>query len=471
MLLYEFFNQTELNEDGFLSPRELQKRPGRTDLYLQKIQNNSPFVTLTGQEVTIDPEEADRLQTLLQQPTPASPSTPIKTLDGKQILMKDIKKTGEFGGTGETKTGERSMANRGNTLEGVLGAAAIARLAARPGRRVTEQDVKRVIDMMAQKYPGDGSNVGGKINFTVKGPSSKFTDKFELIVKLPVKNYTDFADYDFMSQDKQMTGYIRNAIAFINEGGIIDRYARFFEQNGKADQVTVIADGVSDMSGRKTDIFMEYTDDNGVRQTKRFDMSLKAGTTDQFGQVSVGGDVARSRKKAFGEWGWSAYKNLWSTFGIDVSADADAYLNAPNLESAVNNVYKTAFIKFKESLAGSDDDAEKTWLKKFTNNIKEHGTYNDPAVHLAQFEQSKYYVLDFQKIDRLLSQDKLDLDVRMAYTKSKDGTTWPQILFYNVIDNEVLIKIRAKYSAEKMNNLIEKGPYLKKILRVRGSSN
>jgi len=96
---------------------------------------------------------------------------------------------------------------------------------------------------------------------------------------------------------------------------------------------------------------------------------------------------------------------------------------------------------------------------------------NDPAVQLAQFEQSKYYVLDFQKIDRLLDQDKLDLDVKMQYTKSRDGSTWPQILFYNVADNQVLIRIRAKYSTEKMNNLIEKGPYLKKILRVRGSSN
>jgi len=467
MLLNELF----LQEDGFLSPRELVKRPGRADLYLKKIQTSSPFTTMTGQQITIDPNEAKRISDLLQQPTPASPSTPIKTSDGNQILMKDIKKTGEFGGTGETKSGERTMANRGNTLEGVLGAAAISRLAARPGRRVEEQDLKRVIDMMAKKYPGDGKNVGGEVEFQAKGPASEYTDRFKLIVKLPAANYTDFADYNFMTQDKQMAGYIRNAIAFINEGGIIDRYARFFEQNQKADQVNVIADGVSDMSGRKTDIFMEYTDENGKRQTKRFDMSLKAGTTDQFGQVSAGGDTARSRKKAFSEWGWSAYKNLWSSFGIDVSDDADGYLKAPNLMTAVNNVYKTAFIKFQEQLAGSDDDQEKTWLRTFTNNIKEHGTYNDPAVQLAQFEQSKYYVLDFQKIDRLLDQDKLDLDVKMQYTKSKDGSTWPQILFYNVADNQVLIRIRAKYSTEKMNNLIEKGPYLKKILRVRGSSN
>ena len=132
MLLNELF----LQEDGFLSPRELVKRPGRADLYLKKIQSSSPFTTMTGQQITIDPSEAKRISDLLQQPTPASPSTPIKTSDGNQILMKDIKKTGEFGGTGETKSGERTMANRGNTLEGVLGAAAISRLAARPGRRV-----------------------------------------------------------------------------------------------------------------------------------------------------------------------------------------------------------------------------------------------------------------------------------------------------------------------------------------------
>ena len=56
MLLNDF-----LKEDGLLSPRELVKRPGRADLYLKKIQTNSPFTTMTGKEITIDPNEAKRI--------------------------------------------------------------------------------------------------------------------------------------------------------------------------------------------------------------------------------------------------------------------------------------------------------------------------------------------------------------------------------------------------------------------------
>ena len=67
---------------------------------------------------------------------------------------------------------------------------------------------------------------------------------FSLTVKLPEKNYADFVDYDFMMADKQMAGSIRNAVAYVNEAGIVD-YAKMFETNGKADNVSVIADGVT----------------------------------------------------------------------------------------------------------------------------------------------------------------------------------------------------------------------------------
>ena len=56
----------------------------------------------------------------------------LKTTDGTEISMKNLAKTGEFGGVGQSKTGERILANRGNTLEGVLGALALARLTVRP---------------------------------------------------------------------------------------------------------------------------------------------------------------------------------------------------------------------------------------------------------------------------------------------------------------------------------------------------
>ena len=157
--------------------------------------------------------------------------------------MKNLAKTGEFRGVGQSKTGERILANRGNTLEGVLGALALARLTVRPSRRVSEVDLKKIITDFGKQAGVKG--VGGTISVKAPEEQAKTTDTFSLTVKLPEKNYADFVDYDFMMADKQMAGFIRNAVAYVNEAGIVDRYAKMFETNGKADNVSVIADGVT----------------------------------------------------------------------------------------------------------------------------------------------------------------------------------------------------------------------------------
>ena len=456
-----------LREFPDLRPSEVVKYAGsnndRIPAFLNKVSQGAKFPTTDGKEVIIDKSEIPRLKTILIPDAKGVPS--LKTTDGTEIKMNQLAKTGEFGGVGQSKTGERILANRGNTLEGVLGALALARLTVRPSRRVSEVDLKRIIGDFGKKAGTQGT--GGTISVKAPEEQANTTDTFSLTVKLPAKNYADFVDYDFMMADKLMAGFIRQSIAYVNEAGIVDRYAEFFESNGKADNVGVVADGVSDMTGRKTDIFMTYTDENGEKQTKKFDLSLKAGTTDQFGQAAVGSDHSTSRKKAHSEYGWAAYKKIFSDFGIDVSAVGNAYLNAKGIEQAIDIVYNEAYTKFKEELTGSDDNAEKAWLKQFVLNIKNHGTYNDPNVQLAQFEKSKYFVLDFQKLDRLMDRDKLDLGVRVTYTNSRDGTKWPRIEFVNVVDGQLFLKIRSKYNPAKITNLIEKGPYFKEITTVR----
>ena len=451
-----------------LRPAELVKYAGRPDdripTFLNKVSQGAVFATTDGKQVVIDKSEIERLKNEILVPG-AKGNPSLKTTDGSEIKMTQLAKTGEFGGVGQSKTGERILANRGNTLEGVLGALALARLTVRPSRRVGEEDLKKIISTFGTTVGKDGT--GGTITVKAAEEVANTTDTFKLTVKLPSKNYADFVDYDFMMADKSMAGFIRQSIAYVNDAGIVDRYAKMFESNGKADMVSVIADGVSDMTGRKTDIYMTYTDENGEKQTKRFDLSLKAGTTDQFGQAAVGSDHATSKKKAHSEYGWAAYKKIFSDFGVDVSSVANEYLGAKGIEQAIDIVYNKAYAEFKKQLEGSDDDAEKAWLKQFVLNIKNHGTYNDPNVQLAQFEKNKYFVLDFQKLDRLLDRDKLDLGVRVTYTNSRDGTKWPRLDFVNVVDGKLFLRIRSKYNPAKITNLIEKGEYFKKITTVR----
>ena len=466
----------KLNEASDLRVKELVKYHGqpndRVPIFLNKLKGANPvFKTNTGQdvEIKVTPEELQRIEKVLSDPN-AGGSLIINTEDGQQINTNTLAKTGEYGGVGANKEGERKIANRGNTMEGILGAATTARLMKRPGSPIQPNDIKNILTKFPQPNLKAKSN-GSTVSFDAV-ENKDITDKFSLTVKLPTGNYVDFIDWEFMQQDPEMRGYINSCIAYVNDANIVGRFADAFEKNGRPDEVSVIADGVSDMSGRKTDIFMNWIGPNGEKKSKKFDLSLKAGTTNQFGQASAGGTGANARLKAHGEYGWGKYQEIFGDFGIQLGNIGEQYMTSDSLEKAVTLVYKQAFEGFKRELQQTDGSEEKTWLKQFINNVQKHGTLNDPAVQLAQFEKSKFYVLDFKRLDRLIEADKLDLDCELQYTNSKDGSKWPKIIFYNKekgVRAGEFMRIRSKFSSTKMNNLIEKGPYLKELTKVRGN--
>ena len=444
----------------------------RLNVFLSKIDKGEDFVRAgSGGAVKIDPAEKNIIVQAIR--AGQTRNLTFQSTEGETLKMSSLEKTGEFGATGQTKTGERAIANRGNTVEGVLGAATLARLTARPGRDITPEDVKKIIGLFAKQSPVDptAKSSGGEIRFSSK-EAANITDKFIGTVKLPTKNYQDFLDWNFMMKDKQMAGFIRNVIAYVNDAGVVGRFAKFFETNGRPDEVRGVADGVSDMSGRKTDIEMHYIDEKGKRQIKKFDLSLKAGTTSQFGQVTAGSPKETSAKYAFSRYGFEQFKKIFGDFGADIGSAEDEFFGAADLRQGVENIYKRAVQVFQQQLEGSDNDAEKKWVTQFVDNIKKHGTLNDPAVQLLQFETNKYYVLDFQKLDRLLTQDKLDLEVKGTVGKTRDGAPgMPSVVFYNKHNpKEELIRIRAKIDPDKVNNLIEKGALFKKLTKVRGNA-
>ena len=116
-----------IKEASDLRPAEVNKYAGRPDdripVFLNKVSQGAKFATTDGKEVIIDKSEVERLKNEIL--VPGYKGIPaLKTTDGTEISMKNLAKTGEFGGVGQSKTGERILANRGNTLEGVLGALA-----------------------------------------------------------------------------------------------------------------------------------------------------------------------------------------------------------------------------------------------------------------------------------------------------------------------------------------------------------
>jgi hypothetical protein len=385
------------------------------------------------------------------------------TIDGKPTTIKvsQIFKTQQMVGLAkgqEASSIAGKISNRGNTAEGILGAATLARLIKRPGTDITIEDLRSVID----RFPPAENNSGGTISFSAKEIENPIVDKFTLTVKLPINNYVDFKDVNKLLSDTEMLGIIKNIISYTNTTNT-DRYAKMFELNGRPDEVAVISDGVSDMSGRKTDVTMIYIDKNGERVTKHFDLSLKVGTVKQFGQTG-GGSGTDPDDESF-----DILKNMFETFGVDIETVRGDYKQSPNRYRGYIKAYNEASKQFKIALAGSDADTEKVFLKKFINALQFYGTRNEPNVKLLQFEKGQFFLLDFKKADRLLSQDKIDLDAKMTIGETSEGIPIPRITIFNKVNNRAFLTIRVKKESGKdyIRNYIDKEDGLKNLLKVR----
>lgn len=450
--------------EGPLQPGNLTKDgpdSERMQNFINKIKTGSPFELNDGGTVLLakPKDQGGHMQNVIDRLLQGQAPGALLTADGTKLAFNKLKKTTEFGGqttaAGEVKT---AIANRGNVMEGVLGAATTARLMKRPGSDITVTEVLNII----KKMPKGGQ--GGVTKFQALGENN-ITDIFELTVRLDPAHYEDFIDIDLLQRDTKMSKYLNQVVAYCNDAATVDRYAKFFETNDRPDIVQIIADGISDNTGRKTDIFMIYVDENGDRKVKHFDISLKAGTTPQFGQSGGGSSVAPPNQENF-----TKLKKMFEVFGCDIQPVEQAYLASDSFAEAYTKGYAYAAKTFNSLLAGSDEDKEMKFMQKFINGIKYHGTLNDDNVKLLQFEENKFYLLDFSKLDRLYDKGNID----MAAKYQMQGNGLPVLLIYNknLPKQNVFMSIRPKPESGKtktIRNLIQKGPELKRLTMVRST--
>ena len=101
-------------DEATLSPGEITKYPERFDAFITHIQDGKPFYTTSGEEVVLDPSEADRFLDLRAKNLFAGRLTGVDT-NGKKHSLSSFEKTAEFGGA-SVKPGE----DTGSTKEGAL---------------------------------------------------------------------------------------------------------------------------------------------------------------------------------------------------------------------------------------------------------------------------------------------------------------------------------------------------------------
>lgn len=101
-------------DEATLSPGEITAYPERFDTFISHIEDGKPFYTKTGEEVVLDPTEAQRFLDLKAKGLFKGRLSGVDR-NGKQYPLSSFLKTAEFGG-GSVKPGE----DTGGTKEGAL---------------------------------------------------------------------------------------------------------------------------------------------------------------------------------------------------------------------------------------------------------------------------------------------------------------------------------------------------------------
>lgn len=350
-----------------------------------------------------------------------------------------------YSGSGEEGSGG-SIANRGETSEGILGAAMFAKFTKRESNEeigtVTPNDISNVLDQL-QKTGED------QYEIDVEDFDNVHADKVTFVLRLKTGPYADLMN---PAKRPLLANEFSSAAGYVNSSDA-ERYSRYFYINGKADQIVIMADGVTGEKEQKPDVWVYVTDENGQPRKLRLNTSLKVGGIGQFGQV--GGDSAETQQ------------TLWNYFNVNVSPalkNFDTKVKKDPRE-AFKSVYEYAATQLKKELKGADAQAEAGIISSIAQGITHFATLGDRNVELVDFDKGGFKILRFNNLVRKLQAVNLDA----TYVDSK---TWPEVVIHERGDpkNKLLtirMKVENKPKGIYVRNYIEKGRLLEELTEYR----
>jgi hypothetical protein len=344
---------------------------------------------------------------------------------------------------------ESSISNRGEVSEGILGAAMFAKFSKRePGEEVgtiTSADITNVLDALQSQ--GDDT-----YSVTVNDANSKIADTISFVLRLKTGPYQDL-----MNPMKRtlLINELNSAAAYVNSA-MAERYSKYFYLNGKADVITIMADGAASETEKKSDVWVGIKDKNGVMRTLKLNASLKTGGIAQFGQVS--GSTISTMKKLFGY------------FGIDVAPYTEEFEKRSKKDQfkALEYMYKRITEELQSKLTGNDDTTEARFVDQIAHAVTYFATLGDANVELVDFDKGGFKILRFKNLQYKLR----NVNLTASYISTK---TRPEISIHD-IDNpkNELVAIRCKIENRPagiyVRNIIEKGPLLEELTKVQQKS-
>jgi hypothetical protein len=346
------------------------------------------------------------------------------------------------------------IANRGETSEGILGAAMFAKFTKRQNNEeigsVTPQDIAGVLDNL-QKTGEDQYEVD------VKDYDNKHSDQVTFVLRLKTVPYADLMD---PAKRPMLANEFSSAAGYVNSADA-ERYSRYFYINGRADQIVIMADGVTGEKEQKPDVWVYVTDEEGQPRKLRLNTSLKVGGISQFGQVSGGNAETQ--------------QTLWNYFDVDVGSklkNFDAKVKK-NTRETYKGIYEYAASQLNRELKNADPEEEAGIINSIAQGITHFATLGDRNIELVDFDRGGFKILRFNNLLRKLQTVNLEA----SYVDSK---TWPEVVIHeqgNLKNRLLIIRLKIENIPTKkdpnalyIRNYIEKGPLLEKLTEYRRGS-
>ena len=380
------------------------------------------------------------------------PNGEIIQLNGSKSAIEstfnDLGNSTSVSAPGGAPAGKPKLPNKGDTAEGLLGAALFAKLLDRQNGKIgqiTTDDVWNVFDNLdpvsESDYMVKSEDLGGATD----------TIWFRLRVKNTVKTALETPELK-----KSITNWMLSPVNYVNspEG---TEYAEEFYKNGTPDEIGVISDGLSAQKDKKTDVVTAVRDpETNTVKREIMPISLKAGA-DQFAQ--------HSGSK------WKAMETMFSKLGIQLpdmsewASEYEGYQSKNQQIEAASQVYKKAADLLNSKFDTPESEAE--FVQTVAKALRFWATSDDDQVKVVSFGRSgKYDVLQFSQDSLIPAMKKLQL--RAKYIPGDN----PKIEIYDKKSNQMLFSIRTYLQSQEkgmyQRNVIEKGPLLSVVADATG---
>ena len=300
-----------------------------------------------------------------------------------------------------------------------------------------------------------------------------------------------------MSDQAQFDGLVNASVAHSNAE--MPSFAKTWECNEVRDEIWVIADGIGDQSGTKTDVVVKYKAEDGdmkfVPDSTFGKISLKAGSA-QMGQAgslfSASGDedgdgikelmgrifsVKLKNPKSVG------YDKVYHAFQKADALDQEA---RDQLGAMLEKVYGQAYKQIARVFTNATPEEDAEWLLHLGQGIQNAAALAEKGVYLVNLDRVKglFSQINFDDIEEVFKKTGADMQVRYDgyYAKEGGGTKWPNIQIFwcpagsdcedkaslQIVKTRAKVEDRENSKGEKQKRLahyIEMGSGLKQLIK------